>query len=58
VHEGIEVIKTGRLAERKLRSGKIDQLIEVTPKDTMVGSFKKWIHEEELFEVLHTNEET
>lgn len=52
VHEGCEVIKTSKKAERKLRSGKTEQLVEITPKDASIGSWKRWIHEEELFEVL------
>lgn len=51
VHEGIEVKKTGRRAQNERSSGKIDELIEVTPVDSMVGSWKKWVRPDILFEV-------
>lgn len=52
VHEGIEVVKTFKKAERKLKSGKVDQVVEVTPKEPQLGSWKKWVREDELFIVL------
>lgn len=52
VYDGVEIVKTGKMAERKLRSGKVDQLIEVTPKEPTLGTWKKWVREAELFEVL------
>ena len=52
VHEGAEVIKTSKKAERKLRSGKVDQLVEVTPVDGSMGMWKRWVREDDLFEVL------
>jgi hypothetical protein len=51
VFDNIEVRKTGRKAHNKLRSGKIDELVEITPVDSTVGSWKKWAREEVLFEV-------
>lgn len=51
VLDNVEVRKTGRTAERKLKSGKVDHLLEVTPVNEHVGSWKKWVREEELFEV-------
>jgi hypothetical protein len=51
VFENIEVRKTGRTAKNKLRSGKIDELVEITPVDTSVGGWKKWVREDILFEV-------
>jgi hypothetical protein len=51
VFEGVEVRKTGRRAQNKLKSGKIDEIVEVTPVDNMVGSWKKWTREDMLFEV-------
>lgn len=52
VYENVEVRKTGRRAERKLKSGKVDVVIEITPMDTIVGTWKKWVIEDTLFEVL------
>lgn len=52
VHEGIEVTKTGRVAHNTTRSGKLLELVEVTPVDQrMVGTWKKWVKEAELYEV-------
>jgi hypothetical protein len=51
VFENVEVRKTGRKAENKLRSGKVDELVEVTPIDGTTGSWRKWVREEILFEV-------
>jgi len=48
--DSIEIVKTGRRAERKLRSGKIDSKIEITPADTNTnGSWTKWVKESELY---------
>lgn len=52
VFEGVEVKKTGRRAQNKLRSGKIDEIVEVTPVDHMTGSWKKWTREDALHEVV------
>lgn len=49
VHDNTEVVKTGKTAERTLKSGKVDQLIEVTPSDKMTGTWKKWVRIQELF---------
>ncbi len=51
VYENVEVKKTGRTAQKKLKSGSIDQLVEIAPIDTVIGSWKKWVREAELFEV-------
>lgn len=51
VFENVEVRKTGRKAKNKLRSGKIDELVEITPTEQSVGSWKKWVREDVLFEV-------
>lgn len=51
VYDNVEVMKTGRTATKDLRSGKTDELIEVTPKDTIVGAWKKWVREADLFQV-------
>ena len=52
VYENTEVVKTGRQAAKKLRSGKDDALVEIEPKDSSVGSWKKWVREDDLFTVL------
>jgi len=50
--DSIEIIKTGRSAERKLRNGNIDSKIEITPADIKTnGSWTKWIKESELYEI-------
>jgi hypothetical protein len=52
VLDNVEVRKTGRSAERTLTSGKIDVQVEVTPVHQTTGSWKKWVREKELFEVV------
>lgn len=51
VYENVEVRKTGRKAERKLKSGKNDTVVEITPVDSITGSWRKWVSEDILFEV-------
>lgn len=51
VYDNVEVRKTGRIAQKQLKSGTMDQLVEITPVDTVVGVWKKWVREAELFEV-------
>lgn len=51
VLDNIEVKKTGRTAQKILKSGKVDELVEVTPVDQNVGQWKKWVRDAELFEV-------
>ena len=52
VHEGVEVIKTGRVATRPVRAGNTVELVEITPVDQrMVGTWKKWVKEIELYEI-------
>lgn len=57
VFENVEVKKTGRVAHRKLRSSKIDVLVEITPVDEKTGTWKKWARPAELFEVGDGGEE-
>lgn len=51
VYDNVEVIKTGRTAKKALRSGKVDELFEVTPVESFDGVWKKWVRDSELFEV-------
>ena len=51
VYDNVEVIKTGRTAKKPLRSGKVDELFEVTPVEAFDGTWKKWVRDGELFEV-------
>jgi hypothetical protein len=53
VYDGAEVVKTGRRAQQTTRSGKPLELIEITPLDQrMVGTWKKWVREQELYEII------
>lgn len=52
VFDNVEVRKTGRVARKQLKSGKIDEMFEITPVDTVVGSWKKWPREVELTPIL------
>lgn len=51
VYDNVEVVKTGRSAQKPLRSGKVDELFEITPVEHIDGTWKKWVREIELFEV-------
>ena len=51
VFENIEVLKTGKVATKKLASGKVDTMYEVTPVDEFNGKWKKWAREENLYKV-------
>lgn len=52
VYDNVEVTKTSRTATRNLPSGKIDTLIEITPNDQSIGTWKKWVREVDLFVVV------
>jgi len=56
VFDNVEVKKTGRNAQRKLKSGKVEELFEITPVNENVGTWKKWVHEAELFAVKSDGE--
>jgi hypothetical protein len=56
VYENTEVKKTGRTAERKLNSGKMDVLYEITPVQGFDGSWKKWIRDVDLF-IVNTGDD-
>jgi hypothetical protein len=49
LHEGIEVVKTGRVASRPFKSGKVDELLEITPQNPVVGKWTKWVREADLY---------
>lgn len=54
VHDGIEVILTGRIASRGVKGRRgnkdiKDELVEITPKDNEIGSWKKFVREKELY---------
>lgn len=51
VYDNVEVVKTSRTAKKALRSGKVDELFEVTPVEAFDGTWRKWVREGELFEV-------
>lgn len=51
IFNNTEVKKTGRVASRKLSSGKVVTTIEVTPAHSIEGSWTKWTDEKELYVV-------
>lgn len=63
VHSGVEVILTGRTAERRIESksarvpSRIDILHEIEPADKEQGSFKKWVRLEELYKIKYNTQE-
>ena len=52
VYDGLEVVLTGRKAQKKLRSQKTDEVVEVQQADAESASFKKWVRMKELFEII------
>lgn len=50
VFDNQEVKLTGRIAERKLKTA-VAELVEITPVDPDLGSWKKWVDRKGLFEV-------
>lgn len=51
VFENTEVTKTGKVATKKLPSGKTDSLVEITPTLQSNGIWKKWVRDQDLYEV-------
>ena len=51
IHDGIEVRLTGRVAQRELRRGKIDEVVEVKPIGIYTDKFSKWVRQKDLFVV-------
>ena len=56
VYDNVEVKLTGRKAKREIvqRRGenKIHELVEIAPADIECGSWKRWIKEAELYEIV------
>jgi len=52
VYDSKEVILTGRVAEKSLRSGKVDKLFEIKPADGEGIAFIQWVRISELFEII------
>lgn len=58
VHEGIEVVKTGRIAKKERQTagrratGGPTIIYEITPADRECGSWKKWVKDVELYEIV------
>lgn len=52
VYENIEVVFTGRTATKQLRKDKVDTIYEIKPKDIENGSWKKWVRENDLYEII------
>lgn len=61
VYDGTEIKLTGRKAQRKrtrsrtARTDAIDEIFEIKPADEELGSWKKWVREIELYEVIDDN---
>jgi len=51
VFEDCEVRLTGRRATKQLKSGKVDEVVEITPVSNITGTWKRWVRREELFAV-------
>lgn len=52
VHNGKEVVLTGRTAKKKLpRSGKEEVLHEIQPEGVMSKQYNTWVHMRDLFEI-------
>lgn len=51
VHEGKEVILTGRVAKKQLRSGKEQVLFEIQIDGAMSKQHNKWVAKKDLFEI-------
>ena len=60
VHDGVEVVKTGRIAKREQAPMRASRraaptpsvLHEITPADKESGSWKKWVRETDLYEIV------
>lgn len=52
VHEGVEVVKTGRTAERAMPRGATLVMAEITPADPAEGTWRKWVVPTALFKIV------
>lgn len=58
VYNNIEVIKTGRVSQRILKSQKVDELIEIAPVGLPSSiTHNQWVRESDLF-VVQSNTQT
>lgn len=51
VFNGTEVVLTGKIAKRTLRSGKETAVHEIRPRLKENGTWTKWVRMNELFEI-------
>lgn len=51
IYDGVEVKKTGRVAEKQAGAKKV-QMIEITPVDENDGTWKKWVFPQSLFRIV------
>lgn len=51
VHNGKEVILTGRTAKKQLRSGKEEVLYEIQPDGVSGKQYNSWVKMKDLFEI-------
>jgi len=49
--DNIEVVLTGRKANRKLKNDKVDERIEIQPAAEEEGTWKKWVRQSDLYEI-------
>jgi len=49
--DDVEVVLTGRVAKRELKNNKIDERVEITPRKSAEGSWKKWVRRAELYKI-------
>lgn len=52
VFKGKEVILTGKIAKKTLRSGKENILYEVKPRVKENGTWTEWVRMSDLFEIV------
>jgi len=49
--DNIEVVLTGRVAHRVLRSGNHEERSEVQPAESSDGTWKRWVKTSELYTI-------
>jgi len=54
--DDVEVILTGRVATRELKNNKVDERVEITPRASLDGSWKKWVRRAELYKIEEEKE--